>query len=843
MANKQPQPFFLSEAEIRFKKDQEQKEVERLVRQNQPGHRGGNSTYTSMVYDCTTCKLGTRCRHPKIERFGQGMLNILLVGEAPGGEEDAQGRPFVGQSGRYLEAILAGYGIDMDVDCVRTNVVRCRPPNNRNPESAELKSCRAKLLQDIDEVKPQLIILLGDVAVTSLLRSKALSSISGDSSKIGVVHGMVFPFHEYGAWIGCSYHPAAVGYDKNLESVFKNDMTEILLHLNKPLPQILTNDGNIGITTPNEAVDLLMKLSKSKVPVAHDYEATCISAYDKDAQLVSIALSDDPSRAWCIQLNNPNWTSRDTFDVVDALKGFLVSPVPKVVQNVNMEETWNRYHIGVGMNNMVMDTMITSHVLNCRRKTTSLDFQVFKMTGHYYSDMVDKKRMGEMPFERVCEYNCYDARYTIMLYQDHCRRLEQEGCDDLRKFNDFLTSKLNVLVNLKERGMLFSEKELTVFDQSCSEKVSSCQRQIIESAAGVRYKNTFKVDININSTDQLAALFYELYNVRYQKRTAKGNYSLGAAVLEKIQTKTRSRDIKEFIGYIQGRKKPEAVLRKVLEYRGMLDPDFVLHSDFLMNRAETYRSSSTPNVQNIFKHDPEQVKFRLVIVARDGHIIMEADYSGIEFRVAAMVSGDLEMCRQIVAGLDPHRKWGSLLFVKAEADIDYDERFRAKNNFVFASLYGAVPASIASNMKLELDHVTAVQNQFWDEYHYVKEWQIKTKADYEQNGYVSAVTGFRRPGPLSTEQICNTPIQGPAFHLLLNSLDQVDRALVDQGFKTQPISETHDSITFDADPAEAGDVVVLTEEIMCAKQFDWQGDVPLAVEWEIGKNLYEMAAL
>ena len=743
-----------------------------------------------------------------------------------------------------------------------TNVVRCRTPKGkygkvRYPNNNEIKSCERFLRKDIEEVKPKLIICFGDHAINSMLKSKALAGIrsAAKGKVIDKLHGLVFPSHVYNAWVACSFHPGETDRRIDRTDAFNRDLRDILGYLDKPLPPPLTNEGNYEVTDIHDAIELLEAFSKSENPVAFDYEATCISPYDEKAELVAVNLSDSPDEAYIIHVSNPKWSDDDHEWFRAAMKTFLISPVPKVVQNYYMEELWSREHIGVGMNNMVMDTMVTSHVLNCRRGTTSLDFQVFKMTGHYYSDLVDKKKMIEAPLPALCEYGGYDARYTLMLYQEHLVRLAAEGMERVSGFNDFLTTKLDTLANLKERGMLLDLKELDAFDTDCTRRIAEAEENILNSEAANNYKAAYDSDLNVNSTVQLGKLFYELYDVKQKKKSKKGNYSMDGDMLENIHDKTKIGDIRKLIKCIQEGKKPGSLLKKVREWRGLMDPENKLHPTFALNVAETYRSAAfEPNAQNIFKHNEELKKFRRCVIPLPGNIYLEVDYDGAEIRVICMASLDAELLRQInlttqwakdhpEGGVNPHDthyKWAAKIYNKDVYDITKAERSTAKNGFVFPSFYGAVSDSIANKLQLNPEHVMAVQKQFWEELHYVREWQLKTKAAYDQYGYVEGMSGFRRPGPLNIEQIYNTPIQGPAFHLLLDGLERIDTALIVDGFKTVASSETHDSITFDADPDEVEDVMEISEAILISKRFDWQGNVPMGVSWEMGTNLYTM---
>lgn len=844
-----PRAFFLSEAEIY---EQKLKDEEAAKKEERRVSRG---TSTAAVYDCDTCGLTRRCRSPKMQRYGKGKKGILLVGEAPGGDEDRIGRPFVGKSGKFLAKVLNEYGINMDRDCVRTNVIRCRPPKNRDPKPNEKRSCFQNLIADIEEVKPKLIICLGDPAVRAVLKHKVIGALG--TSIMTKVHATVFPFHQFNSWVGCSYHPASADYNARYRDVFIDDMGTILSFLDKPLSQPLTNNGSLLVDDYRDVEDLLAAFISKGDPVAVDYETTSLSPLAEGAKLVTVSLSNDVDEGWCIWLNNPEWNDIERAFVYHTFKQFLLSDVPKIVQNFNMEELWSREHVGTPINNMIMDTMVASHVVNCRRGTTGLDYQVFRMTGDYYSGMVDKTRMAEEPIEKVAPYNNKDSRYTLMLFQQLNKTLNREGNEDLLKFYNFLHSCLPDLADLKERGMPVDVAVLSGFKKKSESQIVEFQKKLNETIAGREYKKKYEEELNIESNKQLKDLFYEIYDEKVYRLTPKKETSVDAGVIQKINQYTRSRYVKEATDIILDYKKVISFMKKLKEYDGLVDTDGKLHPSYLLNVAETYRSSTAgPNVQNMFKRDPELIKFRKIIIPTPGNILLEVDYDGLEVRTWCMVSGDRELERQLIEfekfkllhpgepnPWDTHRRWGAKLFQKDYKEITKDERFEAKNSFVFAVIYGAVAASIAANMNMPVEHIEKVWDEFWEEYWEAKEWRDRIFANYEKNGYVSCITGFRRPGPLSDEQLFNTPVQGPAFHLVLDGLKRVNRTLRKEGFKSFPNSEIHDSITIDAFPDEVEDVIDLSTAILCSKRFDWQRDVPLSVSWEMGKDFYKMTEI
>lgn len=852
---KKPKQFFFSEDDIR-------NEAKKKAKAEKP-----KSKKKAKVFDCTTCGLDKQCKNPKMPPFGGNHKRIMLVGNVPDFFADNADRPFAGDTGRKLAMSLRDSGIDMQRDCVWTNAICCRTPKSRYgrprfPNAEELRCCYQNLLNDIEKYKPQLIICFGGAAISAVLKARPVSgAVASDKSQSPwerTLHGFVFPVQEHNAWVGCTYHPADADRRENREDIFRMDMKKILKYVDKPLVRPLTKEGCIAVNDAKESVRVLMEMSKSTKPVAFDYETTCLSSYSDEAELLTVSLCNDVDKAYCIHLANPLWSEGIHSDyeyVFDALAHFLQSNAPKVVQNYYMEELWSREHAGTGMNNFLMDTMVTSHVINCRRGTTGLDFQAYLMSGHYYSPMVDKKDMVNQSFPVVAEYNNYDTRYTLMLHYKHEAVLNQPGNEKLRKFNDFFTESIPTLANMKERGLLVDTKALQKFDEDSREALSKSKAEIPKCAAAKRWLKEKGSELNTNSTVQLAKLFYEIYDVKQKRLTKKKNYCMDEEMRTNIREKTEIVEVRDLLGFIQDSKKPESLAKKIKEWRGLMDPNNIMHSTIALHVAESYRSASfDPNIQNIYKRDKELVKFRGCIIPLPGGGFLEVDYDSMEVRVIGMVSHDPALAEQIKSGLqwdldhpeggknpfDPHWYWAVRLFGSDLENTDKDTRYETKNGFTFPCFYGADGKSIARFTGLPEDHCISIQKQFWEKYHYVKEWQLKTKHDYDVNGYVELVTGARRPGPLNLEKIFNTPIQGPAFHLLLDGLNRVEDILVEDGFKTRPISETHDSILFNFYPEEEQDVIDITNAVLKSKRFGWQGDIPLSVSWERGKNFYEM---
>ncbi len=175
--------------------------------------------------DCTRCKLH-KGRTNIVFGEGNPQARIVFVGEGPGRDEDQQGRPFVGRAGKLLTRIINAMGLKRS-DVYICNVVKCRPPNNRNPEPDEVAACEPFLLRQIRSIQPEVIICLGSVATRLLLKTKNV--------RMGELRGQ---FHQYGnSKLMITYHPAALLRNPNFKKPVWEDMKIVMKELGLPLPK------------------------------------------------------------------------------------------------------------------------------------------------------------------------------------------------------------------------------------------------------------------------------------------------------------------------------------------------------------------------------------------------------------------------------------------------------------------------------------------------------------------------------------------------------------------------------------------------------------------------------
>lgn len=373
-----------------------------------------------MLPQCGKCGLLDGCRTPKMPVAGLGKRGIMIIGEAPGANEDAVGRPFVGMSGERLQAALRKAGVELFRDCWVTNALSCRPPDNKIDSDKKIEYCRPLVLKAITEKMPTSIILVGQKAVLSVIGHLWKKSI-GEMKRWAGLH---IPVREWNCWVTPVYHPSflmRMHDDIVLERLFDESIRKAVKKTERPWKQPRYDfTGDCKILMNQHEANEIERIANNGL-VAWDYETTTLNPDSKDADIVSCSISDGKESV----------AYPFTGNFIYATKKVLTdSSVKKIGANAKFEERWTRRKLGIRVRGWTWDTVLAAHAIDNRNGITSVKFQAFLRLGvaDWSSSItpylegksgIKPNKIKELDLRKLLTYNALDSlfEYRIAVLQ------------------------------------------------------------------------------------------------------------------------------------------------------------------------------------------------------------------------------------------------------------------------------------------------------------------------------------------------------------------------------------------------------------------------------------------
>jgi uracil-DNA glycosylase len=404
----------------------------------------------SLVPKCGACGLYKTCKSPKMPFSGAGKRKILIVGEAPGEQEDEQGEPFVGPAGRELKSGLAKAGVDLRRDCWITNSLICRPPENKTPSDAQIGYCLPNVIRVIKELKPEIILPLGNIAIKSVIGWLWKE----DVGKITRWIGWNIPCQKLNAWICPAWHPSYVMRSDYGVSGKRNEVRDMiwLHHIkqavrfnSRPWDEVPDYQNQIElIHKPDDAVKLLKHWHKKGGTIAFDYETNMLKPDSPKATIVSCSVCWKGKRTIAFP-----WYG----DVVEVMSKLLRDErIPKVAQNLKFENRWTKRLLGHWVKGWLWDTMIGAHICDNRRHITGLKFQAFVWLGvDSYDDHIKpylQAKSDEVKVNRILEEIDIDH---LLLYNGLDSLLEYKLAILQNKFLKYDFSEMRKRIHKSEK--------------------------------------------------------------------------------------------------------------------------------------------------------------------------------------------------------------------------------------------------------------------------------------------------------------------------------------------------------------------------------------------------------
>ncbi len=499
---------------------------------------------------------------------------------------------------------------------------------------------------------------------------------------------------------------------------------------------------------------------------------------------------------------------------------------------------------GVEVAGPFWDTMVGSYVLNPGTRQHKLDNLIFLYFGYEMqpiTDLIgagkDQITMAQVPVEKVSWYSCEDADFTLRLYEKLSKELTDRSQEPLLKKIEM--PLIPVLARMESLGVKLDVPFLKGMEKELSKDISKLQKSI--------YKHAGR-EFNISSPLQLkVVLFEDLQISPVGVGRTKTGLSTAAAELEKLRGQ---HEIIDLISDYREFTKLQSTYVKALPE--LLDAtDKRIHTSFNQTIAATGRLSSTePNLQNIPVRTDLGRRIRQAFIAEKGNVLLSADYSQIELRVAAHLSGDKAMIDAFCSGEDFHTITAALIFNKDKADVTKALRRSAKT-INFGVLYGMGSNALAQQTGMNRMEAKEFIQRYFTVYKRLKEYLDELKTMAREKGYVETLWGRRRYVPdivsgmpqvraEAERAATNHPIQGTAADLMKLAMIEVDGLIQSGKIAADMLIQVHDELVFEVTAGHAASVAKAVRERMEKIE---KLQVPILVDVEVGENWGELKPL
>jgi len=611
-----------------------------------------------------------------------------------------------------------------------------------------------------------------------------------------------------------------------------------------PPPAHSVADHNIANTehqyhlvdTPEKTKELIALLSRQK-SFCFDTETTSVEP--TQAELVGMSFAVKPKEAYYIPVPAGKEQAQLIVDQFKPL--FENEQIEKAGQNIKYDAIVLKYY-GVELKGRLFDTMIAHYLLEpeLRHNMDYLSETYLKYQPVSIEALIGKKgkeqlTMRDVEVEKVKEYAAEDADITLQLREYLAPRLKEEGFQKL--YDEIEAPLILALVDLEYEGVNVDTGFLNEYSKELDKEILGLEEEIHKQAGG---------DFNIASPKQVGELLFEKLGLPYRwGKTKSGQYSTNEEKLAELH-------------------KEHPIVERILKHRGLTKlkstyvdalPKLVnprtgrIHSSFNQALAATGRlSSNNPNLQNIPVRTPEGARVREAFIPRDkDHILLAADYSQIELRLIAEISGDEAMLEAFQSGKDIHLATASRVFDVPYEEVTKEQRYRAKT-VNFSLIYGAGAHNLSQQLDIKRSEAKELIDQYFLRYPGLKAYMDKAVEEARRKGYVKTLMGRRRylrdinsrnsvvRGHAERNAI-NTPIQGSAADMIKIAMVNIHRAFREQGFQSKMTLQVHDELVFDVLKEELETIKPIIEDNM--KHTIPGLKVPIVVEMGVGENWLE----
>ena len=584
-----------------------------------------------------------------------------------------------------------------------------------------------------------------------------------------------------------------------------------------------------------EELRKLLDFFLTQPTVSLDTETT--STNPIDAELVGLSFAAEEGKAFYVPIPD-NREKAET--IVNIFKPLYESPqIMKVGQNIKYDmEVLMRY--GVNLSAPMFDTMIAHYLLQPEQHhgmdylaETLLDYETIHIDTLIGPRGKSQKNMREVPPALVCDYAAEDADVTLRLHNVLKPRLKDAGMEQL--FYEIEMPLVPVLAQMETDGVLLDTDALADTSRTFTERMREIEQDIYREAGH---------EFNIASPKQVGeVLFGEMKIVEKPKKTKTGQYVTSEEVLQQLRTKS-------------------PIVGKILQHRGLKKllgtyvdalPKLInprtghIHTSFNQAVTATGRlSSSDPNLQNIPVRGEDGKEIRRCFSPEPGCLFFSADYSQIELRVMAHLSGDENMTEAFREGHDIHAATAARIYKEPIDSVSRDQRTKAKRAN-FGIIYGITVFGLAERLEISRDEARQLIDGYFDTFPRVRDYMERAKETAREHGYAETFFHRRRYLPditshnatvrnFAERNAINAPIQGSAADIIKIAMVRIHRRFAEEGIRSKMILQVHDELNFSVLPEEKERVERIVLEEM---QHAYPLSVPLVADSGWGANWLE----
>jgi DNA polymerase I len=589
------------------------------------------------------------------------------------------------------------------------------------------------------------------------------------------------------------------------------------------------------VTSLAQAQDWLAQIKAADL-VAFDTETTSLDGMQ--ARLVGFSLSIQAGKACYIPLAHRGPQSIDQLskeEVLALFKPWLESEQPTKVLHNAKYDTHVLANEGIALSGVAHDTMLQAYVLESHRSVAldQLSQRWLGLKGLSYQDICGKgaQQIGfdEVAIEQASQYACEDADYTFRLHETLYPQVL--AAPDLRGIYELELEVSKVLWRIERTGVAIDVAVLQRQSQALGEQLLDLEKRAYELAGQ---------PFNLNSPKQLGEILFGQMQLPVVRKTASGVPSTDEEVLSKL---AEDYPLPKLLLQYRGLAKLKSTYTDKLPK--MVNPKTGrVHTNYAQAAVITGRlSSSEPNLQNIPIRSPEgrQIRQAFIPTHPRGKLV-SADYSQIELRVMAHVSGDVGMREAFAKAEDIHRATAAEVFGVTLDEVTADQRRTAKT-INFGLIYGMGAHGLATNLGITREAAQSYIDRYFARYPGVAQYMADTKARAHEHGYVQTVFGrrlwlpdinaggARRAG--AERAAINAPMQGTAADLIKMAMVHVQKWIEAEKLQSRVIMQVHDELVLDVTEDELGTVCAHLPALMCdVTQFS----VPLVAELGQGDN-------